>query len=284
VSAAEADTSVELPVRQIRPSRGWFDLRLIDVWRARDLVENLIVRDLKVYYRQAAIGIAWAVLQPLLAVAIFTMVFGRLARMPSDGVPYPVFAFAAVLPWTYFAEAVRRGGLCLVNDAELVRKVSFPRLVMPLAAVTTPLIDLLMGFIVLLGLMFVYHVTPSWRIVAALPPLILVSWALALAIGLWFSPINVRFRDVKLTLPFMLQIWMYLSPVIYPLSIIPERLRWLYSLNPMVGVIEGFRWALFGKGAPDLTALSIGAGAIVVLLFGGLAFFRRMENSFADLI
>jgi lipopolysaccharide transport system permease protein len=179
---------------------------------------------------------------------------------------------------------VRRSGLCLVNDAELVRKVSFPRLVMPLAAVTTPLVDLLMGFIVLLGLMFAYHVVPSWRILVALPPLILVTWALALAIGLWLSPINVRFRDVKLTLPFMLQVWMYASPVIYPLSIIPERFKWLYSLNPMVGVIEGFRWALFGRGAPDLTALSIGAVAIVVLLLGGLVFFRRMENTFADLI
>jgi lipopolysaccharide transport system permease protein len=282
VTATEAN--VELPVRQIRPSRGWFDLRLADVWGAHDLIANLIVRDLKVYYRQAAIGIAWAVLQPLLAVAIFTLVFGRLARMPSDGIPYPVFAFAAVLPWTYFAEAVRRGGLSLVTDAELVRKVSFPRLVMPLAAVTTPLIDLLMGFIVLLGLMWAYHVTPSWRIVAALPPLILVSWAMALAISLWLSPLNVRFRDVKLTLPFMLQIWMYASPVIYPLSIIPAGLRSLYSLNPMVGVIEGFRWALIGKGAPDLTALSIGAAAIALLLFGGLVFFRRMENSFADLI
>ena len=284
VSAAEAETSVELPVRQIRPSRGWFDLRLVDIWRSKDLVANLIVRDLKVFYRQAAIGIAWAVVQPLLAVIIFSVVFGTLARMPSDGIPYPVFAFAAVLPWTYFAEAVRRSGLCLVNDAELVRKVSFPRLVMPLAAVTTPLIDLLMGFIVLLGLMYAYHVVPSWRILVALPPLILVTWALALAIGLWLSPINVRFRDVKLTLPFMLQVWMYASPVIYPLSIIPERFKWLYSLNPMVGVIEGFRWALFGRGAPDLTALSIGAVAIVVLLLGGLVFFRRMENTFADLI
>jgi lipopolysaccharide transport system permease protein len=284
VSAAEADTSVELPVRQVRPSRGWFDLRLVEVWRFHDLVANLIVRDLKVFYRQAVIGVAWAVLQPLLSVTIFTVVFGTLARMPSDGIPYPVFAFAAVLPWTYFAEAVRRGGLCLVNDAELVRKVSFPRLVMPLAAVTTPLVDLMVGFLVLLGVMFAYHVMPSWRILVALPPLVLVTWALALAIGLWLSPINVRFRDVKLTLPFMLQVWMYVSPVIYPLSIIPERFKWLYSLNPMVGVIEGFRWALFARGAPDLTALAIGAVAIVVLLFGGLVFFRRMENSFADLI
>lgn len=283
-SVSAVETSAEPPVRQIRPSRGWFDLRLVDVWRSKDLVANLIVRDLKVYYRQAAIGIAWAVLQPVLAVIIFSVVFGALARMPSDGIPYPVFAFAAVLPWTYFAEAVRRSGLCLVTDAELVRKVSFPRLVMPLAAVTTPLVDLLMGFVVMLGLMLAYNVTPSWRILVALPPLVLITWALALAIGLWLSPINVRFRDVKFTLPFMLQVWMYASPVIYPLSMIPERFKLLYSLNPMVGVIEGFRWALFGRGAPDLSALSIGALAICVLLIGGLVFFRRMENSFADLI
>jgi lipopolysaccharide transport system permease protein len=216
-------------------------------------------------------------------VTIFTVVFGNFARLPSDGAPYPVFAFAAVLPWTYFAEAVRRSGLGLVSDAELIRKVYFPRLLMPLASVTAPLVDLAVGFVVLVIVMLMYGVMPTWRIIA-IPPLVLVTTMLALAVGLWLGPLNVRFRDIKHTLPFLIQIWMYASPVIYPLSLIPDNLKWVYSLNPMVGVIEGFRWALLDKGAPDLTAIGIGAAGIVVLLAGGLVFFKHMERSFADTI
>lgn len=271
------------PVAEIHSSRGLFDLDLGAVWRFRELLINLIIRDLKVLYRQAALGVAWAVLQPVFTVTIFTLVFGMFARMPSEGVPYPVFAFAAVLPWTYFAEAVRRSGMGLVQDGELVRKVYFPRLVMPFASVIAPLVDFIIAFFVLLAVMVIYGVVPTWRIIV-IPPLLVVTAALALGIGLWLGPLNVRFRDVKHTLPFFLQIWMYASPIIYPLSIIPENLRWIYSLNPMVGVIEGFRWALLDKGNPDITALAIGAGMIAVLLAGGLVFFKRMERSFADLI
>jgi lipopolysaccharide transport system permease protein len=272
-----------LEIREIRPTRGLFDLDLGAVWRFRDLLWTLIIRDLKVLYRQAALGAAWAVLQPIFAVTIFTIVFGHFARMPSDGVPYPVFAFAAVLPWTYFAEAVRRSGMGLVQDGELLRKVYFPRLVMPLASVIAPLVDLAIAFLVLLVVMAIYGVAPTWRLVA-IPPLVLVTAALALAMGLWLGPLNVRFRDIKHTLPFIIQIWMYASPVIYPLSLIPENLRWIYSLNPMVGVIEGFRWALLGQGDPDITALAISAVGIIVLLAGGLVFFKHMERSLADLI
>jgi lipopolysaccharide transport system permease protein len=267
----------------IEPARGWFDLGLAGVWRARNLLLNLVVRDLKVLYRQAALGAAWAILQPVFAVTIFTIVFGNFAKMPSDGAPYPVFAFAAVLPWNYFAEAMRRAGLGLVQDSELIRKVYFPRLVMPLASVIAPLVDLAIAFVVLLIVMFIYGVTPTWRILAV-APLAGMTAALALGVGLWLGPINVRFRDVKHTLPFIIQVWMYASPVIYPLSLIPEQYRFLYSLNPMVGVIEGFRWALLDKGQPDLAAMAIGAAGIAVLLASGLIFFKRMERSFADLI
>jgi lipopolysaccharide transport system permease protein len=273
-----ASTSID-----IRPSRGLFDLELDAVWRYRELLIVLTLRDIQVQYKQAALGIAWAIIQPLFAVIIFSIIFGHFARMPSDGVAYPIFAFAAVLPWTYFSEAVRRGATGLVSDSELVRKVYFPRLILPLAGVIAPMLDFLIGFAVLLGVMLWFHVMPSFRLLAA-PPLLVISSLLALAIGLWLGPINVRFRDVKYTLSFMLQIWMYATPIVYPLSIVPAGWKWLYSLNPMVGVIEGFRWAVFGKGDPNLVAIGLSLFMIAVMLIGGVIFFKRMERSFADLI
>jgi lipopolysaccharide transport system permease protein len=267
----------------IRPSRGLFDLELNAVWRYRELLMVLTLRDIQVLYKQAALGVAWAIIQPLFAVIIFSVIFGYFARMPSDGIPYPVFAFAAVLPWTYFAESVRRGGTGLVSDSELVRKVYFPRLIIPVAGVIAPMLDFIIGFVVLLGVMFWFDVTPSFRLLAA-PPLLIVSALLALAMGLWLGPINVRFRDVKYTLPFMLQIWMYATPIVYPLSIVPAGWKWLYGLNPMVGVIEGFRWAVFGKGDPNGVTIGLSLLIIGVMLIGGVIFFKRMERSFADLI
>jgi lipopolysaccharide transport system permease protein len=268
---------------EIRPSRGLFDLELGAVWRYRELLIVLVLRDIQVLYKQAALGVAWAIAQPVFAVVVFSVIFGRFARMPSDGIPYPVFAFAAVLPWTYFAEAVRRSGTGLVNDSELVRKVYFPRLIIPLAGAIGPLLDFLIAFVILLGVMIWYEVMPSWRLLTV-PPLLVIAALLALAIGLWLGPINVRFRDVKHTLPFMLQVWMYATPIVYPISIVPAEWRSLYSVNPMVGVIEGFRWAVFGKGNPDIAAIAISLSVIALLLLGGLMFFRRMEHSFADLI
>jgi len=268
---------------EIRPSKGLFDLELDAVWSYRELLIVLVYRDIQVLYKQAALGIAWAIIQPVFAVIVFSVIFGRFAQMPSDGIPYPVFAFAAVLPWTYFAEAVRRGGTGLVSDSDLVRKVYFPRLIIPLAGVIAPLLDFLIAFVILLGVMIWFGVMPSWRLLAV-PPLLAIAALLALAIGLWLGPINVRFRDVKHTLTFMLQVWMYATPIVYPLSIIPAEWRWLYSLNPMVGVIEGFRWAVFGQGNPNLVAVGISLVVIGLLLIGGLMFFKRMEQSFADLI
>ncbi len=277
-TATSASTSVE-----IKPDRGLFDLDLGAVWRYRELLIVLMMRDIQVLYKQAALGVAWAILQPVFAVIIFTIVFGYFARMPSEGVPYPLFAFAGVLPWTYFAEAVRRSGTGLVNDSDLVRKVYFPRLIMPLANVVTPLVDFCIAFLVLLAMMLFYGIAPSWKFLVV-PPLMVVAAVLALSIGLWLGPINVRFRDIKHTLPFLIQIWMYASPIVYPLSMVPQEWRWAYALNPMVGVIEGFRWAVFDRGDPDFGALGMSAIVIAVLLFGGLLFFRRMERSFADLI
>jgi lipopolysaccharide transport system permease protein len=268
---------------RIRPDRGWLDLDLHAIWRYRELLVVLMLRDIQVLYKQAVLGVAWAVLQPVFACLIFSVVFGYFARIPSDGIPYPVFAYAGLLPWTYFAEAVRRSGLGLLTDAELVRKVYFPRLITPLANVVTPLVDFCIAFLVLLALMAFYGMAPSWKFLLV-PPLMIVAALLALAIGLWVAPLNVRFRDIKHMLPVMIQIGMYASPIVYPLSMVPEQWQWAYSLNPMVGVIEGFRWAVFDQGDPNFMAIGIGGAIILLLLFGGLIFFRRMERSFADVI
>ncbi len=267
----------------IRPHRGLFDLELGNVWRYRELLLTLMLRDIQILYKQAALGVAWAVIQPVFAVIVFTVVFGNFARMPSDGIPYPIFAFAAVLPWTYFAEAARRSSTGLVDDAELVRKVYFPRLIIPLAKASAPLVDFAIAFCVLLLMMAFYGVMPSVKLLAIIP-LVLIAGLFALSIGLWLGPVNVRFRDVKHTVPFMLQIGMYASPIVYPLSQVPAEWKTLYSLNPMVGVIEGFRWAVFDRGHPDFGALGIGLAVIAGMLIVGLVFFKRQERNFADVI
>jgi lipopolysaccharide transport system permease protein len=267
----------------IRPTKGLFDLEMGNVWRYRELLHTLMMRDIQVLYKQATLGAAWAIIQPVFAVVVFTVVFGNFAKMPSDGIPYPIFAFAAVLPWTYFAEATRRASTGLVDDADLVRKVYFPRLIIPLAKVSAPLLDFAIAFCVLLIMMAFYGVMPSVKLLAIIP-LIMVAGTLALAIGLWLGPINVRFRDVKHTVPFMLQIGMYASPIVYPLSQVPAEWKALYSLNPMVGVIEGFRWAVFDRGSPDFVALGIGLLVVLTLLLGGLVWFKNQERSFADVI
>jgi lipopolysaccharide transport system permease protein len=272
-------------VTHIRPSRGLFDVELDAVWRFRGLMMTLVKRDIMVLYRQAALGAAWAIIQPIFAVTIFTIVFSVIAKMKvPGGLPYPIFAFAAVLPWNYFAESVRRGGTGLVTEEELIRKVYFPRLLIPLAGVIGPLLDFAIGFVVLLIMMAWFGVMPTWRILTV-PFLIGATAMCALSISMWLGPINVRYRDVKHTLPFMLQIWMYASPVVYSFSIVPENLKWMVALNPMVGVIEAFRWAVFGAGnPPDMLAMGISASLIAALFVSGLVFFKRMERSFADLI
>lgn len=271
------------PIVELRPNRGLLDLDFAAVWQHRELLYFLVWREIKIRYKQAALGAGWAVIQPVFAVLIFTVVFGLFARMPSDGIPYPVFAFAGILPWTYFAEAMRRSATGLVGDSELVRKIYFPRLIIPLAMVVAPLVDFVLAFAVLLVLMAWHGIWPTWHFLY-LPLLLLIALVQALAVGLWLGPINVRFRDVMHTLPFLTQVWMYASPIVYPLSMVPAKWQAVYSLNPMVGIIEGFRWALVGSGTLNLETIGVSLAIMLVALAGGLVFFRKMERSFADVI
>jgi homopolymeric O-antigen transport system permease protein len=267
----------------VQPARGLFDLDLKAVWEYRELLYFLVWRDVKVRYKQTVIGVAWVVLQPLLTMMVFTVVFGYLVKVPSEGLPYPLFAFSALLPWTYFSQALNRGGAGLVSNANLISKVYFPRLLVPLSAAVAPLVDFLLSFVILLGLMLWYSVLPSWGVLA-LPLFLLLALMTALAMALLLSPLHAQYRDVGHIIPFLVQFWMYASPVIYPVGLIPEQWRLLYSLNPMVGVIEGFRWALLGKESPDFRVMGVSATVVVVLLAVGVVAFRRAERTFADIV
>jgi lipopolysaccharide transport system permease protein len=279
-----ADVKDAIPqIIEIRSKRGVFNLDLHSVWRYRELLYFLIWRETKVRYKQAVLGAGWAILQPVFAVLIFTIVFGKFAKMPSDGIPYAVFSFTALLPWTYFAEAVRRSGTGLVENAELIKKIYFPRLLLPLAMVTAPVVDFFWSFLCLLALLAWYGITPTINVIY-LPLFLIFAMLQALALGLWLGPMNVRFRDIKHIIPFMIQIWMYASPIVFPMSVVPEKWRLIYSLNPMVGVIEGFRWALLGKGNPDFQVIGVSMSLIALMLLVGIVYFKKMERSFADLI
>lgn len=271
------------PTIVIEPGRGLFQLDLKALWQYRELLYFLVWREVKVRYKQTIIGAAWVIIQPLLTMLIFTVVFSKLAKVPSDGLPYPVFAYAALLPWNYFAQAISRSGVSLVGDANLIRKVYFPRLVMPLAAVIAPIVDFAFTLLVLIGMMAWYGIAPTWG-AATLPIFFCLAVCTALSVSLWLSALNVRYRDVGHTIPFLVQFWMYASPVAYPVSLIPERWRPLYGLNPMVGVIEAFRWGLLGRGSPDFRVIGISAVVVLALLLGGLVFFKRMERFFADVV
>jgi len=271
------------PTVIIEPRKGLLDLDLHAVWQYRELLYFLVWRDIKVRYKQTVLGLGWALLQPAMMMAIFTVVFGRFAKVPSDGLPYPLFALSALLPWTLFSEAISRSSVSVVSEANLVRKIYFPRLLMPLGAVMTPLADFVPAFLLLLGMMAWYGVMPGIQI-AVLPLFLLFALTTAFSVSLWLSAINVKYRDVKHTIPFLVQVWLYASPIAYPLSMVPESWRTLYSLNPMVGVVEGFRWALLGHARPDFGAMAIGAGIVLLLLFAGLIYFRNMERTFADII
>lgn len=267
----------------IEPPRGWQALDLREIWHYRELLYFLAWRDVKVRYKQTAIGVVWVVLQPLLTMVIFSVIFGQLLSVPTDGEPYPVFAFVALLPWTFFAGALSRSGHSLVADANLIAKVYFPRLIMPFAAVLSMLVDFAISFIILLGMLAFYGIVPG-PAVLALPLLLLLAFLTALGFGLWLSALNVKYRDVGYVIPFLVQFWLFLTPVAYPSSIIPESWRFLYSLNPMAGVVDGFRWALLGE--QNLPGMSILLSTIVVLalFIGGLFYFRRMEFEFADVV
>jgi lipopolysaccharide transport system permease protein len=274
---------VDQPTVVIESTRGKLRLDLKAVWQYRDLLYLMIWREIKVRYKQTAIGAGWAVFQPLMTMVVFTVIFGKFAKLPSDGVPYPVFALAALLPWTFFNQAITRGGIGLVTHANLLTKVYFPRLIIPLAAVLAPGVDFLVAFVVLVAMMLWFGIAPSWGVLA-LPLFMLLALLTALATSLWLAPVNVRYRDVGHTIPFLMQLWMYGSPVAYSVSMIPEKWRLLYSLNPMVGVIEGFRWALLGKQHPDFVVMTLSSIAVLAFVLGGVVYFKSMERTFADVV
>jgi homopolymeric O-antigen transport system permease protein len=266
---------------RIEPPHGWFDLRLRELWAYRELLYFFIWRDVKVRYKQTVIGVAWVVLQPLLTMGVFTLFFGRLAKLPSDGLPYPVFYFSALVPWTYFATALQSCTNVVVENQRVITKVYFPRLVLPISPVLAGLVDFAIGFAVLLVVIALYHQRPTAAIVW-LPAFLFLALLTALGVGLWMSALNALYRDVRYIVPFLMQFWLFASPVAYPSSLVPARYRWLYGLNPMAGVIEGFRWALTGHGQPPGPQLAASAAAVVLILLGGLLFFQRMEGAIAD--
>ena len=267
----------------IKPSQGWVNLRLKDVWEYRELLYFLVWRDIKVRYKQTVLGAAWAVIQPFLAMVVFSIFFGKLAQVPSDGLPYPIFAYAALLPWQLFAHALTESGNSLVASQQLIKKVYFPRLAIPLVAVLAGLVDFAIAFVVLLGMMFYYGIYPTVAIVT-LPLFILFAVATAMAAGLWLSALNVEYRDVRYVIPFLTQFWLFATPVAYPSSLVPEPWRAVYGLNPMAGVVEGFRWAILGKSGGMGSLMLVSVLAVIALLIGGLIYFRRMEKTFADLV
>jgi lipopolysaccharide transport system permease protein len=266
----------------IRPPKGWARIDLPELWRFRELLYFLVWRDLKVRYRQTLIGAAWAVIQPVMTMVAFSIFFGGLAAIPSEGVPYPVFSYAALLPWQLFTSALSQAANSLVNSAGLMRKVYFPRLIVPAASVLASLVDFAIAFVVLIGLMAYYRITPTLGVLL-LPLFIALAMITSLGAGLWLSALNVKYRDIRYIVPFLTQFWLFATPVIYPSSMISEPWRFLYSLNPMVGVVEGFRWALLGTNPPDFTILVSSAVSVAVFV-AGVFYFRRVEEQFADIV
>lgn len=271
------------PLLVLEPSKGLVRLNLRDVWAYRELLYFLTWRDVKVRYKQTAVGAAWAILQPVTTMVVFSVFFGRFARMPTDGVPYPVFALAALLPWQLFAYALSESANSLVGSHHLITKVYFPRLIVPLAAVLAGLVDFAIAIVVLFAMMWYYHIVPT-AAVALLPLFVVFAVVTALAVGLWLSSLNVKYRDVRYTIPFLTQVWLFATPVAYPASIVPERWRAWLGLNPMAGVVEGFRWALLGSAHPSARLLLVSVSAVTVLLIGGLLYFANTERTFADLV
>jgi len=280
--APETDFA-RLPVTIIEPSHGWISLKLKELIEYRDLLFFLAWRDISVRYKQTMLGAAWAVIQPFFSMVVFSLFFGRLAKIPSDGVPYPIFSYAAMLPWQYFATATARSSNSLVGSSNLLTKVYFPRLVIPLASVLPAMIDFAIAFVVLLGMMVYYGIAPTWNVLF-LPLFLLLALVTALGVGLWLSAMNVQYRDIRYAVPFLVQFWMFASPVTYPSSLVPEQWRALYGINPMASVIEGFRWALLGttSGPGPMTVVSVAAALLI--LVSGAYYFRRMERTFADVV
>lgn len=274
---------LEQPVVRIRPSRGWAALRLAELWAYRELLYFFVWRDVKVRYKQTVLGAAWAVLQPFVTMVVFSLFFGYLIGVESDGIAYPLFSYTALVPWTFFANSLTQATSGMVSNADLLKKVYFPRLALPLARVLAGVIDFALAFAVLLVMMPFFNVWPTARLLW-LPLLVLLALITALGVGLWFAAMNVQFRDVGFVVPFVIQFWMYATPIVYPSSIVPEAWRTLYALNPMVGVVEGFRWALLDAATAPGPMVAVSALVAAGLLVSGAYYFKRMERTFADVV
>lgn len=278
---ATEPSSPPVPVLLITPSEGWIALKLHEVWEYRELVGFLIWRDIKVRYKQTVLGATWAIIQPLMTMVVFSLFFGKLAKMPSDGIPYPIFSFAGLVPWTFFANGLGQASNSLISSANLIRKVYFPRLVVPLATVMSGIVDFALAFVVLLGMMVWYGIMPTGNVIW-LPAFLLLALVTALGVGLWLAALTVQFRDVRYALPFLTQFWMFATPIVYPSHLLAEPWRTVYGLNPMVGVVEGFRWALLGTAESPGPLIGVSALAAVLILVSGAFYFRRLEKTFAD--
>ncbi len=271
------------PVTVLKPSHGWLSLNLAELWRYRELLYILSWRDVKVRYKQTMIGAAWAIIQPFFSMVVFSLFFGRLSNIPSDQIPYPLFSYAALVPWTFFANGLAESANSLVGNANLLKKIYFPRLIIPISAVISGVIDFALAFLVLLAMMLYYQILPTVNIVW-LPLLLLLAFITALGVGLWLSGLNVQFRDVRYVVPFLVQFWLFATPIVYPSSLIPEQWRLLYAINPMVGVVEGFRWSLLGTDTAPGLMIGVSALAALALLVSGAFYFRRLEKTFADIV
>jgi len=275
--------STGAPVITVKPSKGWVPLNLRDLWEYRELLYFLSWRDIKVRYKQTLLGAAWAVIQPFFTMVVFSLFFGKLAGVPSDGIPYPIFAYAALVPWHFFANGINQSANSLVGNANLIRKVYFPRLVVPISSVISGVVDFILAFAVLLGMMLFYDIYPTSNIIW-LPFLMLLAFITSLGVGLWLSALNVQFRDVFYVVPFLIHFWLFATPIAYPSSLLSEPWRTLFGINPMVGVVEGFRWALLGTDTTPGPIIIVSTLVALMLLVSGVFFFRRMEKTFADVI
>jgi lipopolysaccharide transport system permease protein len=283
--SATAETSVlaKIPVLRITPPSRWWAIPFGELWSYRELLYFFVWRDIKIRYKQTAIGAAWAVLQPFLTMLVFSLFFGKLAHIPSGGLPYPIFYYSALLPWMYFAAALQNATNTIVENQRLITKVYFPRLALPLSSVLSGLVDFGVSFLMFLAMMIYYGIRPG-AAVLWLPVFLLLAILTALGVGLWLSALNAIYRDVRYVLPFLVQFWMFASPVVYASSLVPAKWRWLYGLNPMAGVIEGFRWSLTGQGDPPGRLIYISAAVVIVILLSGIGYFQKMETTVADVV
>ncbi len=282
-TAAENHLLSKTPVLRITPPHGWWELPFSELWDYRELLYFIIWRDIKIRYKQTAIGAAWAVLQPFLTMLVFSLFFGKLAHVPSEGLPYPIFYYSALLPWMYFAAALQNATNTIVENQRVITKVYFPRIALPLAAVLASLVDFGISFLLFVVMMAYYGIHPAAAVVW-FPAFLLLAVLTALGVGLWLSALNAIYRDVRYVMPFLIQFWMFASPVAYPSSLVPAKWRWVYGLNPMAGVIEGFRWSLAGHGGAPGRMVFVSAAMVILILLGGVAYFQRVETTVADVV